>query len=110
MDHAGVIDEASADDPLQLFRDWQVACAGLRVAEARGDDYGDIVRLSAEVIRARNAVTLDRLHAGWNAPESIVRHLTLDDQLLREKDDVALSRNPPPSAAPAYASLSPLSS
>jgi hypothetical protein len=107
MNHAGAIDEATSDDPMQLFRDWQAACASLRAAETRGDVHAEIVRLSVEVIRTRNAVTLDRLHAGWNAPENVVRHLTLDDLLLREKDDAALSGNPPPSAA--YASQSPLS-
>jgi hypothetical protein len=99
MNHAGAINEASNDDPLQSFRDWQKACAIRRVAETRGDDNSDIVRLSGEVIRTRNALTLDRLHAGWNAPDEILRHLTLDDQLLREGDDTALSRNPPLSAA-----------
>jgi len=87
MNHSGAINEASNDDPLQSFRDWQKACAIRRVAETRGDDNGDIVRLPGEVVRTRNALTLDRLRAGRNAPEDIVRHLTLDDLLLREKDD-----------------------
>jgi hypothetical protein len=87
MNHSGAINEASNDDPLQSFRDWQKACAIRRVAETRGDDNRDIVRLSGEVVRTRNALTLDRLRAGRNAPEDIVRHLTLDDLLLREKDD-----------------------
>jgi len=87
MNHSGAINEASNDDPLQSFRDWQKACAIRRVAETRGDDSRDIVRLSADVIRTRTALTLDRLRAGRNAPEDIVRHLTLDDLLLREKDD-----------------------
>jgi hypothetical protein len=87
MNHSGAINEASNDDPLQSFRDWQKACAIRRVAETRGDDNRDIVRLSGEVVRTRNALILDRLRAGRNAPEDIVRHLTLDDLLLREKDD-----------------------
>ncbi|HEY5202291.1 MAG TPA: hypothetical protein VIJ31_15440 [Acidothermaceae bacterium] len=87
MNHSGAINEASNDDPLQSFRDWQKACAIRRVAETRGDDNRDIVRLSGEVVRTRNALTLDRLRAGRNAPEDIVWHLTLDDLLLREKDD-----------------------
>ena len=87
MNHSGAINEASNDDPLQSFRDWQKACAIRRVAETRGDDNSDAVRLSGEVIRMRNALTLDRLSAGRNAPENIVRHLTLDDLLLREKDE-----------------------
>jgi hypothetical protein len=104
MNHSAAINEASDDDPLQSFRDWQRACAIRRVAEARGDAHAEIGRLSAGVIRARIAVTLDRLHAGWNKPDEILPHLTLDDQLLRDGDDAALSRNPPPSAATAYAS------
>jgi hypothetical protein len=87
MNHSGAINEASKDDALQSFRDWQRASAIRRVAETRGDDSGGIVRLSDEVVRKRNALTLDRLRAGRHAPEDIVRHLTLDDLLLREKDD-----------------------
>ena len=86
MNCAGAINEASNDDPLQSFRDWQKACAIRRVAEARGDDHSDIVLLSAEVIPMSNALTLN-LRTGRNAPQDIVRHLTLDDLLLREKDD-----------------------
>jgi len=98
MNHAAAIDEAS-DDPLRSFRNWLDACSSLRLAEMCGDDYSDLVRLSAEVIRTRNALTLDQVAAGWNAPDEVLRHLTLDDQLLRERDDMALSSNPPPSAA-----------
>ncbi|HEY3924161.1 MAG TPA: hypothetical protein VGL75_06325 [Acidothermaceae bacterium] len=63
MNRAGAINEASNDDPLQSFRDWQKACAIRRVAEARGDGHSAIVRLSAEVIRTRNALTLDQVRA-----------------------------------------------
>lgn len=87
MNHSGAINEAPKDDPLQLFRDWQKASAIRRVAEARGDDHKDIVRLPGAVLGTRNALTLDRSRAGRNAPEDIARHLTLDDLLLREKDD-----------------------
>jgi hypothetical protein len=86
MNHSGAINEASEDDPLQSFREWQKASAIRRVAEARGDDHRDIVRLAGEVVRTRNALTLDRLRAARNAPEDIVRHITLDDLLLPEKD------------------------
>jgi hypothetical protein len=86
MTHPGALDEAPAD-PVQPFRDWQEACARLRAAETLGGDYSDIVRLSAEVIRTRNALTLDQVRAGWSAPDDILRHLTLDERLLREKDD-----------------------
>jgi hypothetical protein len=64
MIHSRAINEASNDDPLQSFRDWQKACAIRRVAETRGDDHSDIVRLSAEVIRTRNALTLEQVRAG----------------------------------------------
>jgi hypothetical protein len=70
----------------------------LRSAEARGADHAESVRLSAEVIRTRNAMTVDRLQAGWRPPDDILKHLTVDDQLLREHDDAALSSNPVPSA------------
>ena len=76
--------DPGASDP---FRQWQRAVAALKAAEARGDAHADIVRLSAEVIRARNEMTVDRLQAGWRPPDDILRHLTVDDQLLREKDD-----------------------
>jgi hypothetical protein len=58
MNRAGSNNDASNDDPLQSFRDWQKACAIRRVTETRGDDRSDIVRSSAEVIRTRNAPTL----------------------------------------------------
>jgi hypothetical protein len=64
MNHSGAINEASNDDALQSFRDWQKACAIRRVAETRGADNSDTVRLSAEVIRTRNALTLEPVRAG----------------------------------------------
>ena len=67
MNHSGATNEASNDDPLQSFRDWQKASAIRRVAETltetRGDDRSDIGRLSAEVIRTRNALTLTQVRA-----------------------------------------------
>jgi len=59
----------------------------LKDAETRGASHDEIVRLSAEVIRTRNAVTVDRLQAGWRAPDDILSRLTSDDQLLHERDD-----------------------
>ncbi len=76
--------DPAASDP---FRQWQRAVATLKAAEARGAPHDEIVRLSAEVIRTRNELTVDRLQAGWRPPDDILRHLTVDDQLLREKDD-----------------------
>jgi len=95
MNHAGVVDEASYD-PLRSFRDWQDACASLRLAETCRDNYSDLVRLSAEVIRARNELTIDLVRAGTHLPDDVLRDLERDDQLLREHDDAALSSNAPP--------------
>jgi hypothetical protein len=75
--------------PSQPFQVWQQAVAALKEAEARGAPHAEIVRLSTEVIRARNAVTVDRLQAGWQAPDDILSRLMADDQLLHEKDDAA---------------------
>lgn len=76
--------DPAASDP---FRQWQRAVAALKAAEGRGAAHEEIVRLSAEVIRTRNEMTVDRLQAGWLPPDDILRHLVLDDQLLRERDD-----------------------
>jgi hypothetical protein len=43
------------------------------------------------VIRTRNALTLNRVYAGWEAPDDILKHLTADEQLLRERDDTTRS-------------------
>jgi hypothetical protein len=64
MNRAGAISEASNDDQLRSFREWQRASAIRRVAETRGDDHNDIVRLPADVIRTRNALTLAQVSAG----------------------------------------------
>jgi hypothetical protein len=81
-------DTASSDS--SPFREWQRAIAALKAAELRGEGHAELVRLSADVIRARNAVTVDRLQAGWQPPDDILMHLTVDDQLLSERDDTAL--------------------
>ncbi|HEY8728495.1 MAG TPA: hypothetical protein VIL94_02860 [Acidothermaceae bacterium] len=74
----------SASEP---FDAWQRASAALRAAEARGAAHDDILRLSEQVIRARNALTLDRTNAGWNAPDDVLRHLLGDELLLTQSDD-----------------------
>jgi hypothetical protein len=79
----GDIDPAASEP----FRQWQHAAAALKAAETRGASHAEIVRLSAEVIRTRNALTLDRVYAGWEAPDDILKHLTADEHLLLEKDD-----------------------
>ncbi len=61
------------------FQLWQRALVALRDAEKRGAPHAEIVQLSADVIRARNAVTVDRMQAGWNAPDDILSRLTSDD-------------------------------
>ncbi|HEY3923979.1 MAG TPA: hypothetical protein VGL75_05395 [Acidothermaceae bacterium] len=80
------IDEVTPSPSLP-FQEWQRALAALRSAEARGDSHPEILRLSAEVIRTRNELTVDRLHAGWHPPDDILKHLTVDAHLLHEKDD-----------------------
>ena len=69
------------------FQEWQRALAALRASEARGDAHPEILRLSAEVIRARNAMTVDRLQAGWQPSDDVLKHLVVDHQLLKEGDD-----------------------
>ncbi|HEY3926418.1 MAG TPA: hypothetical protein VGL75_17790 [Acidothermaceae bacterium] len=78
--------DPAASEP---FRQWQYAAAALKAAEARGASHAEIVQLSAAVIRTRNALTLDRVYAGWEAPDDILKHLTADEQLLHENDDTA---------------------
>ena len=78
------IDASSAQSS---FKAWERARAALREAERRRADHCEIVRLSAEVILARNELTVDRLQAGWQAPDDVLKHLIADEQLLREDDD-----------------------
>ena len=86
MSTAREVDTASPEP----FLEWQRAVAALKAAEARGAEHAEIVRLSTEVIRTRNEVTVDRLQAGWDPPDVVLQKLSVDDQLLREKDDAAL--------------------
>jgi hypothetical protein len=75
---------SAAAQPFQL---WQQAAAALKAAENRGAPHAEILQLSAEVIRARNAVTVDRMQAGWHAPDDLMSRLIADGQLLQEEDD-----------------------
>jgi len=77
----------AAPSPFQV---WQHARTAQKDAERRGADHPDILQLSAEVIRTRNLVTADRVRAGWQRPDDILKHLTVDEQLLREHDDAGL--------------------
>jgi hypothetical protein len=69
--------DAVPQSPSSPFQEWQRALAALMSAEARGDAHPETLRLSAEVIRAHNAMTLGRLEA--------------DEALLAEGDDAAHS-------------------
>jgi hypothetical protein len=73
--------------PSQPFRNWQRALNALNAAEAHGAPHGQVVRLAANVIRTRNAMTIDRLIAGWEAPTGVLRRLAADQRLLAEADD-----------------------
>jgi hypothetical protein len=77
----------SLPSPSQPFNEWQQAVADLKAAEARGADHDVILDLSERVIRARNALTVDRMQSGWSPPDDILNHLTVDDRLLHEGDD-----------------------
>jgi hypothetical protein len=81
--------ETRAPLPSQPFDDWQRATAALRAAEARGAPHAEIVRLAEEVIRTRNALTMDRVAAGWEPPDDILRRIGADEQLLAERDDAS---------------------
>lgn len=74
-------------NPSAPFNAWQRATAALREAEHRNASHAEIVRLAEQVIRARNALVLDRLEAGWQPREDVLHHLISDEELLREKDD-----------------------
>jgi hypothetical protein len=75
--------------PSQPFDDWQRATAALRAAEARRAPHTEIVRLAEDVIRTRNALTMDRMAAGWEPPDDILKHMDADEQLLSERDDAS---------------------
>jgi hypothetical protein len=74
-------------NPSAPFNAWQRATAALRAAEHSGAQHAEIVQLAEQVIRARNALVLDRLAAGWEPSDHILHHLMSDEDLLRERDD-----------------------
>ena len=74
-------------NPSAPFNAWQRATAALREAEHRGAPHAEIVQLAEQVIRARNALVLDRLDAGWQPHDDVLQRLISDEELLREKDD-----------------------
>lgn len=77
--------------PSAPFDAWQRATTTLRAAEARGAPHDEIVHLSEQVIRARNALTLDRTQAGWDPPDDVLRHLIGDELLLQQRDDSSVA-------------------
>jgi hypothetical protein len=81
--------EAVSLSPSSPFQEWQRALAALRSAESRGESHPEIMRLSADVIRAHNAMTVGRLQAGWRPPHDVLKQLTVDEALLAEDDDTA---------------------
>jgi hypothetical protein len=87
-------ERAQLPSPSEPFDAWQRATAALRAAEARGASHEEVVRLSEQVIRTRNALTLDRTQAGWEPPDDVLRHLIGDELLLRQRDDSSLPARP----------------
>jgi hypothetical protein len=70
----------------QLFDEWQRAGAALRTAEAHGASDDEVLPLAEEVLRARVAVLRDRIAAGWQPSDGVMRELEVDTQLVREAD------------------------
>ena len=79
--------EPEVAPPHQAFEAWRQAVAALRSAEAKKMAHVELVRLSEEVIRTRNALTLDRIAAGLTVPAEIARQLETDEVLLYQHDD-----------------------
>jgi hypothetical protein len=71
----------------QPFTDWKTATAALRAAESRQADHRELVRLSEQVIRTRNALTADWAAAGLELPADVARLLAADTALLEQPDD-----------------------
>jgi hypothetical protein len=70
----------------QPFDEWQRAGAALRTAESRGADDDEVLALADDVLRTRVAVLRDRIAAGWQPSDAVLRELELDAQLVREAD------------------------
>jgi hypothetical protein len=70
----------------QLFDEWQRAGAALRTAESRGASDDEVLPLAEDVLRARVAVLRDRIAAGWQPTDDVIRQLEIDAQLVREAD------------------------
>jgi hypothetical protein len=77
---------SGASSLAQLFDDWQRAGAALRNAEARGAADDEILPLAEDVLRTRVAVLRDRIAAGWQPSDEVMRDLEVDTQLMSEAD------------------------
>jgi hypothetical protein len=72
-------DASSLPAPSKPFEDWQKATAALRAANLRGVSQAELARLTAEVVRTRYELTMDRRQAGWEPPDDILQHLVADE-------------------------------
>ncbi|HEY5050765.1 MAG TPA: hypothetical protein VII50_07670 [Acidothermaceae bacterium] len=70
----------------QVFDDWQRAGAALRTAESRGACDDEVLPLAEAVLRTRVAVLRDRIAAGWQPSDEMMRDLEVDTQLMLEAD------------------------
>jgi hypothetical protein len=86
MSMSAVPPTSGASNLAQLFDDWQRAGAALRNAEARGAGDDEILPLAEEVLRTRVAVLRDRIAAGWQPSDEVMRGLEVDSQLMTEAD------------------------
>ena len=76
----------------RLFADWSGAFARLAAAERCHAPHTELVQLSAEVIRTRNILALDRQAAGLPLPGDMVRLIVADEHLLKQPDDTRYER------------------
>jgi hypothetical protein len=72
--------------------DWQWATGLLDCAESLTVSHAELMRLSEDVIRTRNAVTVDKIRIGMIPPPDSLRRWARDEALLGEGDDTTGSR------------------
>jgi hypothetical protein len=85
-----VIDDLDVTAPARVFDSWRHAVAALTEAERRQAPYVELLALSAHVIRTRNVLALDRQSSGLELPDSMLRHVYADEDLLAQADDSQL--------------------
>jgi hypothetical protein len=83
---ASAVPPTSSTPLSQLFDEWQRAGAALRTAESHGASDDEVLPLAEDVLRARVAVLRDRIAAGWQPSQEVMRELEVDTQLVREAD------------------------